>query len=74
MDKTDKDKCLSNITSLIEKMYDGEGNLWDRIDKVFYAEEQAKVMGFSSKEIELAKQKGKQAFLQKTNAVFGTHL
>lgn len=74
MSENEKNDILGNITDTVSKMYDGDGDLLDRVDETLHVKETAKKMGVSEEDIEKAEQAGKKAFVDKANSILGTNL
>lgn len=74
MSENEKNDILGNITDAVSKMYDGDGDLLDRVDETLHVKETAKKMGVSEEDIEKAEQAGKKAFVDKANSILGTNL
>lgn len=69
-----RNDILGDVANTVCMMYDGNGDLLDRIDEVLRAKRSAQKMGMPDKDIEMATRTGRQAFVNKANSMLGTNL
>lgn len=74
MDESMRSDILGDVADTVCMMYDGNGDLLDRIDEVLRAKKSAQKMGIPDEDIESAMRAGRQAFANKANSMLGTNL
>lgn len=74
MDESMRSDILDGVADTVCMMYDGNGDLLDRIDEVLRAKKSAQKMGIPDEDIESAMRAGRQAFVNKANSMLGTNL
>lgn len=74
MDESMRNDILGDVANTVCMMYDGNGDLLDRIDEVLRTKKSAQEMGIPDEDIESATRAGRQAFVNKANSMLGTNL
>lgn len=69
-----KNDVLDDVTDTISRMYDGNGDLLDRIDEVLRVKKSAQKMGIPDEDIESATHAGRRTFVDKANSMLRTNL
>lgn len=71
LDATLKQSLLSDIRKANARMYNGTGDLLDRIDKALMAEQQAGHYGIHDDEIRMAREQGRHDYEAAIHQHFG---
>lgn len=74
MDESMRNDILGDVANTVCMMYDGNGDLLDRIDDVLRVKKFAQKMGMPDEDIESATHVGRRAFVDKANSMLRTNL